>query len=429
MLGFRSAHAAVAGAFLLNGLVFGTLAARLPALQAGIGLTDGELALALVALNGGAVLGLQAGAVLSHRFGSRATLRVALPTFALMLVPTAVAPTLPALAATLAVSASVNSVVDVAVNANGVTVERRYRRVLLSRLHAMLTLGGIIGAGIAAGAASLGVGVAAHFATIAAIAAASAIPLARWLTAEEAGAATEQLSAITEKPSSTTTDSLPTGDDRVGSSQPGSSRPGSSRSGRARWLLGLGLLAFCVTLAEGSGNDWTAVYLDGLGGSDAFAASGVAVFLGAMTVGRFAGDHVRGRIGDVPLLRGAALLAAAGLGVALLIRHPVAGLAGFSLLGLGLSVTLPVILAVATRRAAENGPALAATVARVSTMAYLGSFAGPGLIGALATATSLDAALFLSVVAAAVAALGAGILAPPSTAVIPAQPRLRNRQP
>jgi len=369
------AHAAIAGTFLLSGLVFGTLAARLPTLQAGIGLTDGELALALVALNGGAVVGLQAGAALCRRLGSRATLRVALPIFALLLLPIAAAPTMPALAAALAAFAAVNSVVDVAINANGVTVERRYGRVVLSRLHAMLTLGGIIGAGIGAGAAHLGVGVAAQFAAIAAVSAGGALPLGRQLA--------------TEQP-----------------------HPGSIRSGRARWLLGLGGLACCVTLAEGSGTDWTAVYLHGLGGSEAFAAGGVAIFLGAMTAGRSAGDHLRARIDAAPLVRGAAMVAAAGLGLALLIRDPVAGLVGFGLLGLGLSVTLPVILGVASHRAAEHGQSPAAVVARVSTMAYLGSFTGPALIGALATATGLGTALFLPVVVAALAALAAGILKP-----------------
>lgn len=45
-------------------------------------------------------------------------------------------------------------------------------------------------------------------------------------------------------------------------------------------------------------------------------------------------------------------------------------------------------------------------------MAYLGSFTGPALIGALATTTDLGTALFLPVAAVAVAVLGAGILAP-----------------
>jgi hypothetical protein len=74
-----------------------------------------------------------------------------------------------------------------------------------------------------------------------------------------------------------------------------------------------------------------------------------------MTVGRLAGDHVRQRIAAAPLVRGAALLAAAGLGIALLIGHPVAGLAGFALLGLGLSVTLPRPLGPRASRALSPG--------------------------------------------------------------------------
>ncbi|GAA3776821.1 MFS transporter [Plantactinospora mayteni] len=390
----RPAYAAVAGAFLLNGLIFGTLAARLPALQSGLGLTDGELALALVALNGGALVGLQAGAMLTRRFGTRATLRVALPTFALLLMPIAAAPTLPALAAALAGSAAVNSVVDVAVNANGLTVERRYGHPVLSRLHAMLTLGGIIGAGIAAGVATLGAGVHTHFATVATIGIGGAVLLPRWL-------ATESPRPLSPRRRVDGAGSLPN-----------PPRVGPRRRSRAGRLLGLGGLACCVTLAEGSGNDWTAVYLHGLGASEAFAASGVATFLGAMTAGRFAGDHLRDRIDAVPLVRGAALVAAVGLGLALLIRHPVAGLTGFGLLGLGLSITLPVILAVASQRAAQDGVPPAVTIARVSAMAYLGSFVGPGLIGALATTTSLGTALFLPVAVAATAALAAEVLAP-----------------
>jgi predicted MFS family arabinose efflux permease len=382
MRDFRPAQTAAGTAFLLSGVIFGSLVARLPALQSGLGLTDGELALALVALNGGAVAGLPAGAALCDRFGSRRTVRVVLPAFACLLPPIAVAPTMPALAFALAGSAATCSVLDVAGNANGVAVERRYGRVVLSRLHAMLTAGGMLGAGIGAAAASARVDVTTHFAAVAAVTAVGAIPLTRRLTADE--------------PRS-----------------PGpAARSGRRRPARAGWPLRIGGLAFCVTLAEGSGNDWTAVYLHGLGGSGAFAAAGVAVFLGAMTAGRLAGDYLRHRVDAAPLVRGAACLAAAGLAAALLIRHPVAGLAGFGLFGLGLSITLPLILAEAGHRAAEQGQSPAATVARVSMMAYLGSFTGPALIGALATTTDLGTALFLPVAAVAVAVLGAGILAP-----------------
>lgn len=403
-MGFRSPYAAVAAAFLLCGLIFSTSLARLPALQEGLALSDGELAVALVGLNGGAVVGLQAGAALCRRFGSKATLRAALPAFALLLIPMAVAPTMPALVTAFAVSAAVNGVIDVAINANGVAVEQRYGRVVLSRLHAMLTLGGIGGAAAGATAAHFGVGVEPHFTVTAVVGAVASLLLTRGLALDEKTAAAAAARKTSGKAAEATTAQRTT--------VPIPLAPHLPEPSRAGWVLGFGGLAFCVMLAEGSANDWTAVYLHDLGGSDVLAACGVAIFLAAMTVGRLVGDHIRQRIAAAPLVRGAALLAAAGLGTALLIGHPVAGLAGFALLGLGLSVTLPVILGEAAHRAAANGASPAATVARVSTVAYLGSFLGPGVIGALATVTSLKTALLLPVAFAAVAALGAGLLTP-----------------
>ncbi|NEE03896.1 MFS transporter [Phytoactinopolyspora halotolerans] len=369
------AHLAAAGAFLVAGLVFGTWAARIPAIKADLGLTDGQLALVLIALNGGAVAGLQVGAWIVGRLGDRATVRLALPGYALFLVPIALAPNLPALTVAVAMSAVVNSIVDVAINTNGIGVERRSVRPVLSRLHALLTLGGIVGAGIAALAARLGIGVVPHFAGIAVAAAAAAIALSRWLAPDH--------------PAVPVTDATPVS---------------------GRWILGLGALAWCVTLGEGSGNDWTAVYLHRLGASEAVAATGVVAFLGAMTFGRLMGDHLRARFGTVILFRASAATAAAGLGTALLINVPAAGFVGFALLGLGVSVTLPLLLGAASHRAANAGRSPASAVAQVSMVAYLGSLSGPMLIGALATTTSLRTALMVPVAAAAVAAVAARII-------------------
>jgi predicted MFS family arabinose efflux permease len=405
-MGFRSPYAAIATAFLLCGLIFSTSLARLPALQDGLALSDGELAVALVGLNGGAVVGLQAGAVLCRRLGSRTTLRAALPVFALLLIPMAVAPTMPTLVAAFAASAAVNGVIDVAINANGVAVERRYGRVVLSRLHATLTLGGIGGAAVAAAAAHFDVGVGLHFTVTAVVGALTASLLTRGLTTDENAGETPNAAARKTSGEAAGATTAP----QTSMSVP--SAPYLPVPSRTNWALSFGGLAFCVMLAEGGANDWTAVYLHDLGGNDALAAGGFATFLAAMTIGRLAGDHIRQRIAAAPLVRGAALLAATGLGAALLIGHPVAGLAGFALLGLGLSVTLPVILGEAAHRAAGNGASPATTVARVSTIAYLGSFLGPALIGTLATVTSLETALLLPVASAAVAALGAGLLAP-----------------
>src|SRR6266545_346609 len=73
----RRARAGVAAVFLITGVVFATWAARIPAIEQRLHLGDGQLALAFMALNAGAVAGLQLGGVLVPRVGGRAALRLA----------------------------------------------------------------------------------------------------------------------------------------------------------------------------------------------------------------------------------------------------------------------------------------------------------------------------------------------------------------
>ena len=379
----RRARVGVAVTFLINGALFATWAARVPVIKQHLGLGDGQLAAALMALNAGAVAGLQLGGVLVPRLGSRAALRLALPAYAVALLGPGLAVNLVTLSAGLFALATANSVVDVAMNAHGVVVERRYGRPILSSLHAMHSLGGIVGGALGALAAWLDVGVTAHF---------LAVALA---TIGTGLAATRQL--------------LTAGVDAAGRT----SRP----AGTGGWLRGwsgrvvaLGVLGFSLCLAEGSTNDWAAVYLrDALGTSAGTAAAGVMVFMAAMTVGRLAGDRLAGQLGPVAAFRAGTALAGTGFAAALLADRPAAGLAGLALLGGGLSFTLPLTLSAAGHLPAE--PA-AAAVARASTLSYLGAFAGPGMIGALAGTVGLPAALGLPALVVAATALGAKAVAP-----------------
>ena len=92
------------------------------------------------------------------------------------------------------------------------------------------------------------------------------------------------------------------------------------------------------------------------------------------------------------MVRGGALLATAGLAAALLIAAPAAGVAGFACLGAGVAVVVPSVF-----RAAGTGHGIApgAALAAVTTTGYAGFLVGPPVIGAIAGATSLPAALTL----------------------------------
>jgi fucose permease len=172
----------------------------------------------------------------------------------------------------------------------------------------------------------------------------------------------------------------------------------------------LGSLAFCLTLAEGGALDWGAVYLrDTLDAGSGTAAAGVAAFLGAMTIGRLAGDRLIARIGPKATLRLGALIAGPGFGFALFLDMPVAGVGGLLLLGLGLSCLLPLIISAA---GSLSGQSAASAVSRVSTLGYLGSFVGPALIGSVAGLTNLGAALAVAAALVAATALGGRAVSP-----------------
>jgi hypothetical protein len=378
----RSRGAGVVGAayFLLTGIIFATWASRVPAIKGGLALSDGQFAVALLGLEAGAVLGLQLGGFIVPRVGSRRALTTSMVVFTCALMGPAFAPSLLLLAASLFVFAALNSIVDVAMNTQGLALQRLVGRPVLSRLHAMHSLGGVLGAGAGAFAARLGATPPQHF--FACAVAAVVGGLAAWPLL------------------------LPSRFDA------GEERSGDGPGGLRRWFVGwsgsialLGALAFCFTLAEGAGLNWSTVYVtESLGGTEALGAVALGVFLGAVTLGRLVGDRLVSRFGAVRVFRAGAILAGLGFGGALLVDAPAAALVGLGLLGAGIANALPLAIGAGGNTPGET-PATAA--ARVSTLGYLGSFVGPALVGGLASLSSLPVALGLPALLVLATVLGA----------------------
>jgi len=166
-------------------------------------------------------------------------------------------------------------------------------------------------------------------------------------------------------------------------------------AGAAPLLLALGTIAFCSMLGEGAVFDWSAVYLRSLGADAWLAAAGYTSFSLAMAAARLAGDRLTQRIGPRPLVRASGLLAGGGLAASLALAQPVAALAGFAAIGLGLALVVPLVFSAAAR---VPGTAAGPAIAAVTTTGYLGFLAGPPAIGLIAEAFGLPAALALVVV-------------------------------
>jgi MFS family permease len=349
---------ACAVTFALAGGLLASFAARIPAVQERAGLSAGELGLLFVALEAGAIAGLPLGGALSARIGNRRALRIGLAVYpaGLAWVGTTVW-----LAPALFATALGTSIVDVAMNAQGLELERRLRRQLLSQMHAAHSAGVLAGGLGGTLAAALGVGVGVHLAGVAAI-----------------GLVAGQLAtlAVADAPRA----------------------PGPLLAWPREGLMWLAALAFAAFLVDGAASNWSAVQV---GGGEALAAAAFAAFASGLVLGRLAGDRVVGRLGPARAVRAAGVVA--GLGVLCALLVPWLALVGWFTAGLGIAPVAPTVMRAAGTKGAVPAPV---AIAAVTTVGYLGSFTGPPVIGGLAAAVGIDGALALVLVAcAAVAAL------------------------
>src|SRR5918992_5698253 len=145
----RGAYLAVASAFLIHSTVSGTWAPRLPAIKESLELSDGELGTALVGLAVGLVAGTRFAGAPVDRFGSRPVMRAGFPLLAATLLLPGVADSALALFLALLVMGVASGALDVAMNAQGIEVERRLARPILSGLHGLWSVGLGLGAAMA----------------------------------------------------------------------------------------------------------------------------------------------------------------------------------------------------------------------------------------------------------------------------------------
>ena len=375
MAGFLDRHSgrvAVATAFLAHSLIAGSWASRIPAIKHSLDLSDGQLGVALFGMAAGTLVGGRAGGVVAGRFGARTVVRAGMPVFAATLVVAALVGDLAALTATMVVFGVLAAMVDVAMNAEAVVVERAAARPLMSGFHGMWSLGLLCGALVGVLAAAAGARPALQFAIVAAVVAAGSAPLLARLPRR----------AARTRAAGTAPDawSLP--------------------------LVILGLIAFGSFLSEGAAADWSAVYIrDEAGATSAVAAAGFAGFSLGMVAARFAGDRAGAAVGPVRLVGVSATVALAGLALALAVPGAVTGIIGFTLLGLG-----PVIPTVVSAAGNAGLGTLEGVVSRLFTIGYFGGVSGPAIIGFASSQVGLRAALLIPLCLVAGIVLASGRL-------------------
>jgi len=353
------ARYAVLAVFFIHGAVFANWVPLIPTVQQKLGLSAGTLGLALLGSAVGSLLAMPVAGGLIARAGSRRVVTVAGLAYCAALLLPVLAPSLPTLFLALVVFGACQGSTDVAMNAQGIAVQTRDGRPLMSSLHGFWSLGGLAGACASGALAAVGVAPLPH-----------ALGATVLLVAALAGATRPLLPRTVDATSG-----------------------GPAFARLTRPLIGLGIVGFCALMAEGSIGDWSAVYLRRVLGTDAgLAAAGYAAFTLTMTIGRLTGDRVTARLGPVLLVRLGGALLAVGLGIALILGQTLAALAGFALVGFALANIVPILFSAAGRTPRlAAGPAIAA----VSTASFFGFLVGPPVIGVTADHVTLRGGLAL----------------------------------
>jgi predicted MFS family arabinose efflux permease len=412
----RGATRAVYTVFIGNGFLFASWAARIPQVRDGLRVSPGVLGLILLCIAIGAVIATPLSGLVITWLGDVRTVAV----MSLLAAAGMAAVAVGYLHGILPVAAGLfmfgfgSSSWDVAMNVQGAAVEHALGRAIMPRFHAGWSIGTVAGAGIGAAMVALGVPVTVHL-LAAALAVAVTVPIAarRFLPhARDAHNAHDTHNAH-DAPSAC--DTPGTRDGAARRDGPVARRDGTAgrRSPLAAWTeprtLLIGLFVLCMSFTEGTGNDWLSLAV--IGGYHTAAVLGTltfAVFLAAMTAGRWFGPAFLDRYGRVRVLRACAATAFAGLLVIEAGRVLPAALAGALLLGLGTSQGFPVGLS-----AAADDPRYAA--GRVSTAASIGYaafLAGPPGIGFLADHVGILHGLSITGVLLAVAFFLCPVTAP-----------------
>ncbi|WP_030620382.1 MFS transporter [Streptomyces sclerotialus] len=368
----RHGRAALALGFFVQGVVFALLVTRIPAIQDRYGISDGLLPAFLAAVPVLAGVGSVATEQLVKRVRPALVLRSAQPVACLALVAVGSGSGLAQVAVALAVFGVAVGALDAAMNMLGVGLQRAYGRSIMLGFHAVYSLGGILGASLAWAGAHWGLPLALLYGPVAAVAVPAVLIAGHWYVDQERGRAGQ-----------------------------GAARVSLSM----RLLLPLCLVMAFAYIGDSTVSNWSAKYLqDVLGSSEQLATVPYNVYMVTTLLGRAVGDLGVRKFGPVAVVRTGAVVAAAGFAVVAVAPGAWPGMAGFTLLGLGLCVIVPQTFAAAGRQAYEaHGPAGGpeasdAAVARLNIFNYAGFLVGSPLAGAVGDAWSYRGAMLVPMV-------------------------------
>lgn len=353
---------AVGTFFFLYGATFASWAARIPTVQGLLDLNEAELGSILFLLPLGSLAVLPLMGTLINRYGSKKVLFWVSLAYALVLYLLSACSTVFQLSLTLFFFGFTGNALNIAVNTQALQLETRvYGRSLMSSFHALWSAGAMTGALLTGWMIRQGYTMETQYMTIVLIMILLYTVMYFFLAEGEKSTA---------------------------------------GSGKLRWptklLWLLGAICFCCAVCEGAMADWSALYYKQvMKEATSVSTTGYTAFALMMAIGRLAGDRLVDRFGAKTVLLADAILLSSGFIIGVGILHPLAVIAGFGIIGLGVSTIIPIVYTISGKNP-DTPPSV--SLATVSSIGFSGFLMGPPLIGYMAHAFGLRMALGLLVI-------------------------------
>ena len=339
--------------FFLAGLCFSSWASRIVTVQQTMGMSDAGLGAVLFSLPVGLMCSLPFSGWIITIIGSKRLLIISLIVYSLALISLSLAQNIVQLIGCLICFGFASNTVNISVNTQAVANEVMYKKPIMASFHGLWSLAGFTGAGIGTFMIANGIAPLHHFMLITAIVIVMIILTAKYLK-----------------------------DDKVTNSGPVFVMPDKS-------LITLGIIAMCSMICEGAMFDWSVIYFKKVVlAPTALVGIGFTAFMCTMAGGRFIADWFAHRYGLRRILQTSGTLTVTGLLIAVIFPYFYTAMAGFLLVGAGVSSVVPMVYSAAGRsKTMAPGVALAA----VSTIGFIGFLFGPPIIGFIAGLATLRA--------------------------------------
>jgi MFS family permease len=353
MISVKRNRISVGVIFFMHGLCFASWASRIPSIQLQLNLSSSQVGGLLFVLPAGFFLSLPVAGWLVSRAGSRKVVILAGVLYSLALSCIGWSDTIAVLTLCLFSFGFFGNLLNISINTQAVGVEALSRKPLMSTFHGMWSVAGFAGAAFGTAMIGLGITPMVHF---------FAITILFLIVAGFCAS------------------SLLPNDRGTDEKRPLFAWPDKS-------IISLGVIAFCSMMVEGAMFDWSGLYfLNVVQVDKELTGIGYTIFMIAMAGMRFMADGLSNRLGLKRMLQWSGLMTASGLLLAISFPQLAISLAGFFMVGLGVSAVVPLVYSeVGKSKTLSPGVALSA----VSSLGFMGLLIGPPVIGFVAEATSL----------------------------------------